>query len=287
MNIKKNIGFIGAGLMGYGMAINLLKNKYNLKVISHKNKKPIKKLVRRGAIEVKNYKELCRNTNNIILCVSNTKISLAVTKELSKYLNKNSLIIDITTNNPEGSKKIEKNLEKFQIKYIESPVMGGPIQAKKGVLGAMVGCKNKQIFKRGKLILNSFCKNVIYFGPVGVAAKSKLINNFLSLGTATLVIETVKHLNKFNVDIKKFYKVAKLGSGNSGALQRILDQVIKNNYKGYIFTVNNTFKDLSYINELLNKYEKTDKVSLFLKNYYKRNIIKGNGKLLISELIKK
>ena len=54
-----------------------------------------------------------------------------------------------------------------------------------------------------------------------------------------------------NIDLKKLYNVAKLGSGNSGALARIADKAIEGNYKGYIFTVNNTIKDLTYIHDML------------------------------------
>ena len=175
-------------------------------------------------------------------------------------------------------------LKKFEIIYAESPVMGGPTQSEEGVLGAIVGCDQNH-FNNVKNILTNFCKDVFYFGTVGMGAKAKLVSNFLSLGTTTFVIESIKAAQILGIDLKKFCDVAKLGSGNSGALNRIADKAIKNDYKGYIFTVNNTFKDMTYINELLKDIPNAEKLSSLTKSFYKDAKNKGYGELLISELI--
>ena len=62
---------------------------------------------------------------------------------------------------------------------------------------------------------------------------------------------------------------------------------IEKNYKGYIFTVNNSFKDLSYINEMLKDLPNAEKLSSLTKLFYEEAINKGKGELLISELIEK
>jgi len=281
------IGFIGAGFMGYGMALNLLKKKFKVNICHHKNKKPINKLIKYGAIKKKNLIDLAKNSDLIIMCVTNTPIATKIIHKISPYIKQNIKIIDLTTHNENGSVKLYKFLKKINVDYIESPVMGGPVQAEEGVLGAIVGCEKKN-FRFAKKILSNFCKNAIYFGPVGMGAKTKLVSNFLSLGTATFVIETIKVAKKLNIDLNKFYNIAKLGSGNSGALNRIADTLIKkNNYKGYIFSVNNTVKDLTYINNLLKNYPNANKLSYLAKSFYKEASKRGDGELLISELIKK
>ena len=90
-----------------------------------------------------------------------------------------------------------------------------------------------------------------------------------------------------NIDFKKFYNVAKLGSGNSGALNRIAENLLKGDHKGYIFSVNNTLKDLTYIDNLLKNTPNARKLSKLTKSFYKEAQEKGYGELLISELIKK
>ena len=101
---------------------------------------------------------------------------------------------DITTHSSTGSIEANNLLKPKNIRYVESPVMGGPVQAEEGILGAIVG-SNQNDFEEAKSILLNFCKEVIYFGKIGMGAKTKLLSNFLSLGTATFVIETLKAAN--------------------------------------------------------------------------------------------
>ena len=272
--------------MGYGMALNLLNNGFSLNVCANKNKKPIDNLIERGAIEFKSFNDLTKNSEIILMCVSNTRVALNIIENIKNNFKKNSTVIDLTTHEADGSIKIYKNLKKNNITYIESPVMGGPKQSEEGILGAIVGCE-KEKFSFAKNILSNFCKNVIYFGEVGQASKAKLISNFLSLGTTTFVIESLKVAEKLNIDLKKLYEIAKLGSGNSGALHRIAENALNNNYKGYIFSVDNTVKDLTYINNLLKDMPDAEKLSSIIKNYYLEAQKNGYGDLLISELIKK
>ena len=284
--MKENcIGFIGAGYMGYGMAHNLIKNNYNLSVICNKNRNPIDKLVAQGAKELKNYKDLCDINNIIIMCVTNTPIALEVINKLKPYLKINTMIIDITTHHSSGSIEVNNLLASNKIRYVEAPVMGGPVQAEQGILGAIVGSK-KEDYQEAKNILLNFCKEAIYFGEIGKGAKAKLLSNFLSLGTTTFVIETLKAANHLNIDLQKLYDVAKLGSGNSGALNRIADKAINGDYTGYVFSVKNAVKDLTYINELMSDLPNADKLSHLTKSFYEEAVKNGKGNLLMSELIK-
>ena len=284
--MKKNIAFIGAGYMGYGIAKNLILNDFNLKVIAHKNKNPIKKLVNQGAKEANNYTDLLKNIDCLFLCVTNTPIAINIAEEIYTKMNQGVLVIDITTHNQHGSLEMEKIFKKNNIKYLECPVMGGPAQAEEGILGGIVGGAEED-FTNSKTYLDSFCKDYFHFGSVGMGAKTKLVCNFLSLGTTTFVLESIKAVEKLNIDLEKFYSVAKLGSGNSGALVRVVDNALKGNYKGYIFSVNNVVKDLNYIHELLSDIPNAEKLAALSKSFYEEAKVKGYGDLLISELIKK
>jgi|TARA_B110000263_G_scaffold180696_1_gene158267 3-hydroxyisobutyrate dehydrogenase-like beta-hydroxyacid dehydrogenase len=270
--------------MGYGIAHNLLKKNYSLSVIAHKNRKPIEKLVSQGAKESESLKDIASN-DVIIQCVTNTPIAIEIIKDILPYLKQGTLFIDITTHHATGSIEANNLLKSKKVRYIESPVMGGPVQAEEGVLGAIVGADINDI-SDAKDILMNFCKDVFHFGEIGIGAKTKLISNFLSLGTATFVIETLKAAKYLNIDMQKLIDVARLGSGNSGALNRIADKAIEGDYTGYIFSVNNTLKDLTYINELLKDLPNAEKLSSLTKSFYKEAADQGKGELLISELIK-
>ena len=280
------VGFIGVGYMGYGMVKNLLK-KHNVFIFAHKNRKPINKLVKLGAIELKSYKELKNNNLNcLMLCVTNTPIALKVANEIKNFINNNTIIIDLTTHNKKGASQMNKIFKSKNIDYNFCGVMGGPVQSEQGILGGIYGGK-KSNFLKCKKYLNSFCKSVFNFGDVSKASSAKLLSNFLSLMTTTTVIEFFKSAKKLDINIKLLCDVARLGSGNSGALDRIADKAIKGNYKGYVFSVDNTYKDLNYINDLVSDLPNANKLSKMAKSFYKQASKKGFGDLLVSELIDK
>ena len=283
----KNIGFIGVGYMGYGIAKNILKHKNYLFVIANKNRKPIDKIVNEGAEEVKSFEDFAnKNLDALIMCVTNTPIAKSISEKISKVLNSKTLIIDVTTHNKTGSMETEQIFKSNNINYIECPVMGGPGQAEEGILGGIVGGSDEN-FKLSEPYLKMFCKDYFYFGPVGMGAKSKLLNNFLSLGNAALVNHLAKTATELGLDLQKVFDVAKLGSGNSAGLIRIFESLLKGDFKGFKFTATNSVKDLSYIQDLLKDFPEAEKVAEVNKNYFQKAVDDGYGESFISELIDK
>ena len=282
-----NVGFIGVGYMGYGIAKNILEKDNNLFVIANKNRKPIEKIVSKGAVEVKNFEDFSdKQLNVLVKCVTNTPIAKEIATKLSSILDEKTLIIDITTHNQSGSIETEKIYQSKNINYIECPVMGGPVQAEEGVLGGIVGATEAN-FKLAEPYLKLFCKNYFHFGPVGMGAKSKLLNNFLTLGNAALINHMAKAAKKFDLDLQKLFDVAKLGSGNSAALIRVFEALLQGDSTGFKFTASNSVKDLTYIQDLLKDFPEAEKIAEDNKNYFQKAVDDGYGENFISELIDK
>ena len=282
-----NVGFIGVGYMGYGIAKNILHKGNKLFVIANKNRKPIEKIVSEGATEIKTFEEFKEKQLNVLVkCVTNTPIAKEIATKLSNILDEKTLIIDITTHNKSGSIETEKIYQSKNINYIECPVMGGPVQAEEGVLGGIVGATDAN-FKLAEPYLKLFCKNYFHFGSVGMGAKSKLLNNFLTLGNAALINHMAKAAKKFDLDLQKLFNVAKLGSGNSAALIRVFEALLQGDSKGFKFTATNSVKDLTYIQDLLKDFPEAEKIAEDNKNYFQKAIDDGYGENFISELIDK
>ncbi len=283
----KNVGFIGVGYMGYGIAKNILKNNNNLFVIANKNREPIERIVKEGAEEVNSFEDFAnKNLDALFMCVTNTPIAKTISEKISKILNDKTIIIDITTHNKTGSVETDTIFKKNNIGYVECPVMGGPVQAEEGVLGGIVGASEDN-FKKAEPYLKFFCKEYFYFGEVGMGAKSKLLNNFLTLGNAALVNHLAIGAKELGLDLQKVYDVAKLGSGNSAALKRVFDNLLKGDFTGFKFTAINSVKDLTYIQDLLKDFPEAEKVAEVNKNYFQKAVDQGHGENFISELINK
>ena len=284
--IRKKVGFIGSGYMGFGMAKNLIKN-FDVYVIAHKNRDPINKLVNLGAKEILNYNDLLNeNLDCLMMCVTNTPVAISIAEMIAPIIKEELLVIDLTTHDKTGTTKMKNIFHSKKVKYTVNPVMGGPVQSEEGILGGIWGGDDSN-FEESNKYLSSFCKNVFNFGTVEKAAKAKLLSNFLSLLTTTTVIEFFRSANKLDIDTQLLCDVAKLGSGNSGALDRISSKALKGDFKGYVFSVNNTLKDLTYISDLLKDSKNGEQLSQIAKSFYESAQEKGFGDLLVSELIEK
>ena len=124
-------------------------------------------------------------------------------------------------------------------------------------------------------------KKIIYRSNYrGTKEMDKLLGAFVN--------EYINSLNEKDlIDLEKLFAVAKLGSGNSTALNRIFDNMLKDDYTGFKFSTSNTLKDLTYIHEMLKNLGNAEKLADVKKSFYKKAVEDGNGDLFISELIQK
>jgi 3-hydroxyisobutyrate dehydrogenase-like beta-hydroxyacid dehydrogenase len=247
---KNKIGFIGAGIMGQGMVQNLLEAGHEVNVIAHRNRQPIEELVALGAKEMVSLPDMASCCNIFILCLPSSQAVMSVCDVLFPLVSPKTIIIDCTTNQLFTVKELAKQAKTAQVRYVEAPLTGGQQQSRDAMLGAIVGC-DVDDFAMVSSILKPCCAQIERLGELGMGATTKLISNFLALGTATLVVEAMKAANNLGVDWEKFYKLASQGSGHSMSLDRIAPKAIAGTHDGYVFTIANTVKDMEYISTLL------------------------------------
>jgi 3-hydroxyisobutyrate dehydrogenase-like beta-hydroxyacid dehydrogenase len=252
--MAKKIGFVGVGLMGHGMAKNLLKKGYEVTLMAHKNRKPIEDLVAQGAKEVATPKEVTAQSDVVILCVTGAPQVETVVYGKDGVLGavKSGLtILDCSTSEPSLSERVAKDLAAKQAHYVDAPLARSPVEAEAGKLNTMVGADEK-VFGEIRPILETFCENIFYMGPVGSGARTKLIYNLLTMGHAALIAEALCACAATGVDLARFAKVVSAGGANSGIFQLIVPKILEsNNYSGLKFSLVNASKDLRYYNRMI------------------------------------
>lgn len=278
------IGLIGAGLMGHGMATNILAAGHELHVVAHRNRQPIEDLVSRGAVEAASPAALGALVDIVVLCVTGTPAAQKVINALTPVIQPGMLVIDTTTNTSGGPEAFSSTLARLDVTYVEAPVTGGAQQAREGVLGAIVGC-DKDLPRDARDVLSCFCRQIEQFGPAGAGARAKLVSNFLALGTAALVIETFRKARALGVDWQKLYELAQHGSGKSVGLDRIAGGAVAGDFKGYKFSVDNSVKDLSYFADLAEKNSCNSDLIPALLDVFSSAASNGHGSRMISELL--
>ena len=278
---KNKIGFIGAGIMGQGMVQNLLEAGHEVNVIAHRNRRPIEELVALGAKEMTSLSDMASCCNIFILCLPSSQVVMSVCDVLFPLVLPKTIIIDCTTNQLFTVKELAKQAKFAQLKYIEAPLTGGQQQSRDAMLGAIVGCDIDD-FAMVSNVLKPCCSQIERLGELGMGATTKLISNFLALGTATLVVEAMKVANNLGVDWEKFYKLSSQGSGHSMSLDRIAPKAISGTHDGYVFTIANTVKDMEYISELLSDQPDAAAITEVFLRIYKNAANDGRQDALLS-----
>ena len=142
-NSSEKIGFVGVGLMGHGMAKNILAKGFPLVVIGHRNRSPVEDLVKNGAIEAKTLAELAQQTSVIFTCLPGSPQVESAVEQLSEGLQSGTVIVDCSTAEPTSTMAIAEKLSEKGVELADAPLGGTPTQAHAGELAAMVGAKDE------------------------------------------------------------------------------------------------------------------------------------------------
>ena len=101
--VKEKVGFIGVGLMGHGMAKNIVEKGYPLTIMGNKNRKPVEDLVKRGAKEAKSPATIARKADVIFLCVTSSQQVEDLIRRKDGILagaHKGLIVVDCSTSDP-------------------------------------------------------------------------------------------------------------------------------------------------------------------------------------------
>lgn len=247
--MKEAIGFIGVGLMGHGMAKNIIKQGFGLTVLGHRNRKPVEDLVARGAREADTPQALAEVSDIIFLCLPGSPQVEAVVDELSAGLSEGGIIVDCSTSDPVSTVKLAAMLSKKGLHLADAPLGGTPIQAEEGALSAMVGAA-PEVFARLKPVFDAWAGTVVHIGKPGDGHKMKLLNNFLSLGYAAMYSEALALGEKVGITTETFDSVIRGSRMDCGFYQTFMGYALEGNREAHKFTLNNALKDLRYLESM-------------------------------------
>ena len=247
------VGFAGTGLMGRGMAKNILAAGYPLAVVAHRSRAPIEALVGLGATELHSYRNLAVGSDVVLLCVTGTPEVESVVygrDGLLEGAREGLIVIDCSTSEPASSERIRADLAERGTSLVDAPLARTPADAEAGRLNTMVGASQED-FERVRPLLEACCENIFHMGPVGSGHKTKLIYNFITMGYAALISEALCACAATGVDLKRFSDVVSAGGANSGIFQLIVPKALESgDCSGLNFSLANAEKDLRYYNRM-------------------------------------
>ena len=246
--MKVSIGFIGAGNMGLPMLKNLVNDGFDVKVFDQ-DTKITKKLEKDKIKAVNNLRAVANNNFIISILPDTTDVESVFNNEtgINQFLKPGTIVIDMSTISSSSAIDIGKKLQKQQVEFLDAPVSGGVKGAIESKLSIMVGGK-KDTYKKSLYILNSFGKNVVYAGKLGMGQIFKMCNQVMVGSHIQAMCEAFALCKSKGGDLKLLRNTLIGGSANSWLLENLGSQIIEKNDKAG-FRIDLQLKDLRLASE--------------------------------------
>ncbi len=226
------IGFIGLGIMGRPMAMNLMKAGHDLVVCDHK-KATAEELISAGATFAENGAAIASQCDLCITMVQNSpQVREAVLGKggLLETAKPGFTLIDMSSIDPVESKKIGSELADRGCDMLDAPVSGGEPKAIDGTLSVMVGGK-KETFERFLPILKAMAASVTYVGDLGAGNIAKLANQIVVACNIAAVAEALSFSKKVGADPELVYQAIRGGLAGSTVMDAKAPMMIDGNFK--------------------------------------------------------
>ena len=226
------IGFIGLGIMGRPMALNL-KNAGNELFVHARRAESMEPLTKGGAIACTSPAEVARQADVIFTMVSDTPDVEQVIlgrDGVIEGLRPGSAVIDMSTISPSATRSMAVKLRALGVEMLDAPVSGGDVGAIKGTLSIMVG-GDEATFKRVKRLFDIMGANVVHIGGNGAGQVCKSCNQVVIGNTIAGVGEAMLLARASGVDPAKVRTALLGGFANSKALELHGQRMIDHNFE--------------------------------------------------------
>ena len=223
------IGFIGLGIMGKPMALNLLKAGYEV-TVSNRSRQKCAPLVAAGA-KSGSYSEAAESCEVLITMLPNgpqVREVMLGENGAAAHMKPGSTFIDMSSINPVDSRAIGAALADYGVEMLDAPVSGGEPKAIDGTLSIMVGGK-QEIFDRYKDMLGAMGSSVVRCGELGAGNTTKLANQIIVACNIQVLAEALTLAQKAGVDPNLVFDAIKGGLAGSTVMNAKAPMMIAGN----------------------------------------------------------
>ena len=212
------VGMIGLGAMGTGMARNLAKSG-NLTQLWNRTPGKARKLAAELGVEASaSITQLAASVNIIIVCVSADIDVLEVINAILPGIKPGTIVIDTSTVSSNTATQVAKLLAGKQAHFLDAPVSGGVEGAKNGTLAMMVG-GDEAILEKARAVLDTMCTRIIYMGKTGMGQGTKAVNQIMAAGINQAVTEALAFAQAEGLPLEKVIDVVSSGAAGNWFLE--------------------------------------------------------------------
>ena len=285
--MQRKIGMVGIGMMGHGIASNLLKHGHTVTLFEHTGNQPVDDLKSRGAASAGSLKELAARSEFVILVLTGSPQVEAVlvgAGGVLEGLQAGSVVIDCSTAIPSSTVRMAQAVQAAGSRYLDTPMTRTPKEAAEGRLNLLVG-GDTEVLQACRAVLECFAENITHVGPTGAGHSMKLLHNYVSLGMVTLLAEAGACALRNGVAPEAFVDVLAKGGGGGIALERIKPYLLAGDPSGLRFSIANARKDLGYYNAMASDAGSPKHLAEAVLSTLQSAVDQGKGDAFVPELV--
>lgn len=280
----EQIGFIGLGIMGKPMALNLLKAGYPVSILASSHAADA--MIEAGAKAYPSSKELAQQSDVVITMLPDSpEVEEVVSGKdgVRAGIQSGALFIDMSTISPSVAAKVYGLMQEKGVEALDAPVSGGQVGAENAGLSIMVG-GSEEAFARALPIFEKMGKNIVRMGEPGTGQTTKACNQMIVGLTIQAVGEAFTLASKAGVDLVKMREALLGGFAQSRILdlhgQRLIDRNFKPGFKIKLHK-----KDMGIALQAGETYDVDLKGSALVAEQMKAAIEQGHGEKDHSALV--
>ena len=250
--MKQTVGMVGIGLMGHGIATNLVKHGHPLAVMTHPGNQPLDGLLAAGAQALPTAAAVAAQADVVILVLTGSpQVEEVLTgpSGVLQGLRPGTVVIDCSTAVPASTLRMAQVVQAAGGRFLDCPMTRTPKEAAEGRLNLLVG-GDADLLDACRPLLQCFAENITHAGPVGAGHSMKLLHNYVSLGTVALLAEAAACAARNGVAPEVFVDVLTKGGGGGTALTRLQPFLLSGDANGLKFSIANAAKDLGYYHQM-------------------------------------
>lgn len=245
---KPRLGLIGVGMMGHGLAANLLRKGFPLTFLAHPGNRPTDDLISLGAAGAATADALAGGADTVLLCLPGSpEVDAAMdgAHGVLAGLREGTIVIDFSTSAPDATLRVAAAVAAKGGRFADAPMTRTPKEAEEGRLNLMVGADDATLAEI-RPILEAVGENIYHAGPVSAGHRLKLLHNFLALGNSALLAEALVCAAKGQVNLETLCDVIATGGADSAVFRRIRPYIEKGDDAAFRFSLANAYKDMGY-----------------------------------------
>jgi len=217
--VPTRVGFIGVGNMGWPMAGHIANAGHALTVYDVDAERSARFAREHNCKATRDLAELAENEITITMLPTGQIVREVILEAqngaFAKALRPGSLVVDMSSSEPVGTRELGKVLERSGVILIDAPVSGAVPRAKTATLAIMIGGNDKAAIERAKPVLTAMGKQLFETGPLGTGHAMKALNNYIAAAGYTAVVEALLIGQRFGLDQEKMVDILNVSTGRN------------------------------------------------------------------------